>query len=251
MIKKNLLVLVVASIFLAAIIAAISPAPLQRDIARDLPWTLPDYRAATATWRVGDDGRLYNQIDHVLLKDITPAMIAWFYEKLPISTVELNGTTYPLYHLFHPSEHGRIRVKEPAPNGEKGMAEGSIIEREEWFGRFDSKGAATIATFSEAGMVAIPSFAGVQLGKIEHSYREGDAGSYYRVDAVLGSDLPLLGSLLNWYLRTWVFHPEMMTQWQRHQIEEVGSLNFFLPQLYAQKDQADDNHFTLLITPKP
>lgn len=250
MIKKSLKVLIVVSICLAAIVAAISPAPLQRDIARDLPWSLPDYRHAKTAWRVGDDGRLYSQLEHFLLKDISPDMIAWFYRQLPISTVELNGTTYPLYHLFHPSEHGRIRVKEPAPSGEKGMVKGAIIEREEWFGRFDSKGSARIAEFSKEGMVAIPSFAGIQMGKIDHIYRETAAGSHYRVDAVIGSDLPLLGWLLNWYLRTWVFHPEMMTQWQRHQIEEVASLAFFLPQLYAQRDHSNNNHFTLVIESK-
>lgn len=248
MIKKYLSILVVVSIFVVAIIVAISPAPLQRDTARDLPWTLPDYRRANVAWHVGDDGRIYNQLDHFVLQDITPEMIAWFYQQLPISTVELNGTTYPLYHLFHPSEHGRIRVKEPAPSGVKGMAKGSIIEREEWFGRFDSKGAATMVEFSNEGMVAVPSIAGITLGRIEHIYRESKDGSHYRVEAVIGSDLPILAWPLNWYLRTWVFHPEMMAQWQRHQIEEVASLAFFLPQLYAQKDHNSNNHFKLVIT---
>jgi hypothetical protein len=248
MAKKLLRILVVVSIFWVAIVVVISPAPLQRDIARDLPWTLPDYRRANVSWHVGNDGRIYNQLDHFLLKDISPEMIAWFYQQLPISTVELNGTTYPLYHLFHPSEHGRIRVKEPAPSGAKGMAKGAIIEREEWFGRFDSKGAATMVEFSDTGMVAMPNIAGIQLGRIEHIYRASKAGSHYRVEAVIGSDLPVLGRLLNWYLRTWVFHPEMMAQWQRHQIEEVASLAFFLPQLYAQRDHSSNNHFNLVIT---
>ena len=37
-------------------------------------------------------------------------MVSWFYQQLPISTVELHGVTYPLYHIFHPSEHGTLRV---------------------------------------------------------------------------------------------------------------------------------------------
>ena len=37
----------------------------------------------------------------------------------------------------------------------------------------------------------------------------------------------VLGSLLNLYLRKRVFHPQMIAQWQRHQIEEVSSLQFF------------------------
>jgi hypothetical protein len=40
-----------------------------------------------------------------------------------------------------------------------------------------------------------------------------------------------------------VFHPEMLEQWLRHQIEEVASLQFFLPQIYAQRDSG--THFLL------
>ena len=62
-----------------------------------------------------------------------------------------------------------------------------------------------------------------------------DGGTRYRVDTVIGSDLPVLGPVINWYLRTQVFHPRMLAEWQRHQVEEVSSLQFFLPALYAQR----------------
>ena len=37
-------------------------------------------------------------------------MVAWFYQQLPISTIAYKGVTYPLYHIFHPTEHGALRV---------------------------------------------------------------------------------------------------------------------------------------------
>ena len=96
--------------------------PLMRDAPRNLPWQLPDYRLAKTHWDVGDDGRIFTQVEHFFLEGISPEMVAWFYQHLPISTVQLQGETLPLYHIFHPTEHGVIRVLEAAPDGTKGTA---------------------------------------------------------------------------------------------------------------------------------
>jgi hypothetical protein len=221
----------------------VSPSPIDRDPPRDLPWTLPDYRAAKTAWSIGPDGRIYNQVEHFFLEGISPTMVAWFYQQLPISTVEYRGDIYPLYHMFHPTEHGTLRVLEPAPDGAPGMSEGALIEREEWFGPYDSRGAARIVSFSDRGMLAIPVLAGMEMGSVRHTWKGVDGGTAYRVDAVIGSDLPYVGWLLNIYLRERVFHPAMLEQWQRHQVEEVSSLQFFLPGIYAQR--GSKNHYLI------
>lgn len=234
------LVVVAIAVLLATLLA---PRPLYRDPPRDLPWELPDYRGADTGWHIDERGRIHAYVEHFFLEGISPAMVAWFYQKLPISTVEYRGRRMPLYHIFHPSEHGRLRVVEPASSGRRGMAAGALIEREEWFGPYDSRGAARLETFSDTGMVAVPEVAGLGFGRVQHRLRAEGDGTAYRVDAVIGSDLPVLGVAINYYLRTRVFHPAMMTQWQRHQVEEVASLQFFLPELYAQR--GGGNHFLL------
>ncbi len=229
-------------IVLAAVgICLLLPEPVPRDAPRDLPWSLPDYREANTYWEVGTDGRIYTQVEHFVLRDITPEMVAWFYQHLPISTVELRGQTIPLYHIFHPSEHGSIAVIEPAPNGVAGMSVGAKIERKEWFGPYDSQGAARIAEFSPEGMLAIPEMMGIKLGEVQHRFRAVPEGTAYQVHTVIGSDLPLVGTVINWVVRNYVFHPAMLEQWQRHQVEEVSSLQFFLPDIYSQR--GSDNHF--------
>lgn len=220
-----------------------SPSPLERDAARDLPWELPDYREASTRWHIDALGRINSEVEHFFLEGISPEMVSWFYQQLPVSTVSYQGTVIPLYHIFHPTEHGRIRVVGAADNGVPGMGKGGRIMREEWFGPFDSRGTARIEEFSSSGMLAIPEAAGLSLGEVRHSFKAIDGGTSYRVDAVIGSDLPLIGGLINYYLRKRVFHPAMMEQWQRHQIEEVASLQFFLPRIYAQRDRG--NHFFL------
>ncbi|CAA0081155.1 Uncharacterised protein [Halioglobus japonicus] len=223
---------------LAAALILLSPGKITRDSPRDLPWVLPDYRLAKTHWYVGEDGRIYAEVEHFFLQGISPPMISWFYRNLPISTIEFKNTSYPLYHIFHPTEHGRIRVLEPASDGSSGMGLGALVGREEWFGTYDSRGAARIVEYSDAGFLAIPEVAGIPFGEVRHIFTPAEGGTEYRVQAVIGSSLPVLGPLLNWYLRHQVFHPQMMEQWQRHQVEEVASLQFFLPSLYAQRDNA-------------
>ena len=241
--------LTLSALLTVALIALVvlQPTALVRDAPRDLPWTLPDYRLANTHWEVGDDGRIYTQVEHFFLPGITPAMLSWFYQQLPIATVDFRGKTYPLYHIFHPTEHGSLRVLEPATDGSPGMGVGAVIQRDEWFGPYDSRGAARIEEFSESGMLAIPRAAGTSIGSVRHTFRAAPDGSTYRVDSVIGSELPVLGPLINLYLRNRIFHPDMLREWRRHQVEEVASLRFFLPQLYAQRDRG--RHFKLVETP--
>ena len=81
-------------------------------------------------------------------------------------------TTHTFYHLFHPSEHGRIRVAEPATDGTPGMGVGALVEREEWFGPFDSKGDGRITQFSSKGMTVVPEEVGMLHAFPESAVRQ-------------------------------------------------------------------------------
>ena len=227
------LILCVATLALGY--ALLAPGKIARDAPRDLPWVLPDYRLGKTHWEIGEDGRIYAEVEHFFLRDITPEMVSWFYRYLPISTIDYKGVTHPLYHIFHPTEHGTLRILEPASDGSIGMGLGSMVEREEWFGIYDSRGAARVVEYSDLGFVVIPEVAGITIGEVRHTFQQVEGGTQYRVDAVIGSTLPVLGPVLNFYLRHQVFHPKMLEQWQRHQLEEVASLQFFLKKLYAQR----------------
>ena len=216
-------------------LVACSPAPIPRDAPRDLPYDLPDYRAASTGWEVLEDGRIHAWVEHLFLADITPQQVAWFYRYLPIASIDYKDTVYPLYHFFHPTEHGRLQVVEAASDGSAGMGIGSVVQRDEWFGQYDSRGAARIDSFTDSGFVAIPEAVGLTIGEVRHQLRAEAGGTRYRVDTLIGSELPVLGTLLNWYLRTRVFHPDMLVEWQRHQVQEVSTLQFLLPVIYPQR----------------
>jgi len=236
-------------VILAATFLWFKPLPsFPHDAQRDLPWQLPDYKAANTHMEILDDGRIKIEIEHLPLVNIEPQMVAYFYQVLPISTVQLNGQLYPLYHLFHPSEHGKIEVKQAASDGTPGMAVGALVGRQEWFGKFNSKGAGRVISINAHGMTVKPEMMGLHFGQIEHIFEKTEYGTRYRVKSIIGSDLPIIGGAINYYIRHKMFNPEMLKQWLRHQVEEVSSLPFFLAELYGQKDSVQDHHYVLNIT---
>jgi hypothetical protein len=214
----------------------------QHDSARHLPWKLPDYKQAKTSVNILSDGRIKIVIEHLPLNNITPEMLSWFYQQLPISTIEFRSTSptspslkLPLYHIFHPSEHGVIRVVEKAIDGSKGMGVGALVSRQEWFGPYNSKGAGRIMAFSKEGMLISPEVAGFHFGTIKHSFIQTKTGTQYNMSSIIGSDAPIIGPAINFYLRHKMFSPPMIKQWLRHQVQEVSSLPFFLPTLYHTK----------------
>lgn len=222
---------------------------LQHDAPRTLPWTVPDYRPAHATHTVLPDGRLRIAITHLPQTGIRPEMLAWWYRKLPISTVDIGGVRYPFYHVFHPTEHGRIRVVEPAQDGQPGMGVGALVEREEWFGPFDSKGAGRVMRLDATGMTVIPEVIGLRFGEIEHIFDATPTGAHYRVVSTIGVEWPVVGSMVNWAIRRAMYPEAMLQQWERHQIEEVSMLQHFLPTLYASQPQG--NAYRLAVPVQP
>jgi len=225
----------------------------EHDSPRKLPWTLPNYKQAKILTSVLDDGRIKISIEHLPLLGIKPKMIAWFYQNLPVSTVEISDHVYSWYHIFHPSEHGVVTVKEQANDGRVGMGVGALIYRQEWFGSYNSKGTGRIIEFSEKGMIAKPELLGMHFGKIKHSYTQTtfpstdgeveELGTQYNIDSIIGSDLPVIGRMINYYIRNKMFSEAMINEWVRHQVEEVASLQFFLRELYSTKPQG--NHYKL------
>lgn len=210
----------------------------ERDPPRDFAWPPLDLSTANVQHEVLDDGRLHLRIEHVPLPGITPEMLRWWYEVLPVSEVVVAGKTYPFYHLFHLTEHGRVWLEAPASDGRAGAGPGAVMARFEWFGEYDSLAKGRITELSANGMVGHPEFFGLALGEFRHVFEPGPRGARYRIDHQIGVTWPVVGPAVNRLLRVTTFSEGMLAEWKRHQIEEVANLQHFLPQLYAQRAQA-------------
>jgi len=232
-----------ALVLLAAVLTLLPGPDFERHAPRDLPWVLPDHTTAFKQVEVLGNGQLHIKIEHPILTGISPAMVSFFYQILPISKVTLNGAEMPMYHIFHPTEHGYISVKEAAASGKPGMTQGAIVERKEWFGEYNSKGSGRIVEMTDNIMRVRTEMLGLNFGEMIHRWDEADSGeergTRYTVESCIGSDLPVLGPLINLYIRHKMFPPAMVEQWLRHQVEEVSSLSFFLVELYEQRHTAE------------
>lgn len=230
--KKNLLLLVLLPVIGIAILFSIPRPTFEIEAPRPHFWDYPKLSEAIYKTEIMDDGKILIEIQHPILKGVTPEMLAWWYRNLASGKAKMQGTEYDYYHLFHLTEHGQTKVIEPATDGSKGMGVGAIVYRQERFGTYLSKGKARVESFSNAGFVVTPVMGPLTFGRLEHSFVAQDGGTLYKVRTVLGSDLPILGPLLTYYIRTKQFPPEVVQEWIRHQVEEVGSLPHFLPNLF-------------------
>jgi len=235
-----------ALVLLAAVLMLLPGPDFERHAPRDLPWVLPDHTTAFKHVEVLSNGQLHIKIEHPILTGISPAMVSFFYQILPISKVTLNGAEMPMYHIFHPTEHGYIEVIEAAASGKAGMTRGAVIERREWFGDYNSKGSGRIIEMDDNIMRVRTEMLGLSFGEMIHRFEVTENGTRYTVESFIGSDLPVLGPLINLYIRHKMFPPAMVEQWLRHQVEEVSSLSFFLVELYEQRGNGN-NHFVLSI----
>lgn len=233
--KKIILGLLALPILIVIVMFALPRPHFEIEAPRPAFWTYPKLSEAIYKTEILPNGKIHIFIQHPILKGIKPEMVAWFYQNLASGKAKMeDGKEYPYYQLFHLSEHGQTRVESPATDGTSGMGTGAIIYRQERFGEFLSKGKGRVENFSKNGFTVVPILGPLSFGKIEHKFEEKDGGTLYTVNTVLGSDQPIIGSFLTFYIRQKQFPPEVVQEWIRHQVEEVGSLVHLLPKIYPK-----------------
>lgn len=232
---RILAALIALPFMLLAILFLIPQPQFEIETARPSFWKYPPVDQASYHYSVLSDGRLKIHIEHPLLADVTPEMISWWYRNLALGEAMIAGISYPYYQIFHLTEHGQIHIREAATDGSAGMGVGALVYRQETFGPFKSKGQARVMSFNRDGFVVIPVMGPLKLGRVEHNFKQVAGGTLYTVDTVLGSQAPVLGWFLNIYIRNKRFSEPVLEQWIRHQLEEVGSLPDYLPELYSNR----------------
>jgi hypothetical protein len=210
-----------------------------------LPWQIQDTNLAQTNYQYLDNGQILITITHLPLIDITPKMLTWFYKNLPISTVQIGQEIFPWYQIFHPSEHQSINILQPTTDGSSGLgvAVGALIEKKQWFRSYNSLTTERVMAFSEQGMTLKPELAGLSFAQVEHLFIKTKTGTQYQVSSLIGSDLPIIGPVINLIIRYKILPEDMLKQWIRHQVEEVSNLNAFLPKLYQADKQG--THYLL------
>ena len=205
----------------------------QIPLAVDYP--LKPLTSASTTIEHLSDGRTRYAIEHELLRGVTPAMIVWFLNHMTDS-IELAGEQVQRYRAWHPRDHIQLTYLRPAEDG-RNCGAGSQLRIEEAFGG-DPKMAidviATVEFLDETGFARYETQGGLRVARMDYRFEPTPEGTLYRNALTVGH----IGQSTAWFWPSgtaWVFPRAKGLAWIQHNIEEVGTLEAFLPEMYARR----------------
>jgi hypothetical protein len=204
------------------------PFPVQRD----LPWPLKPLASAKTSLSYDKHGRMVMHIRHDLLKGLTPEMIAWWFGNIA-GDMEIGGKRFNRYLVWHPLDHILWQLAQPAPDGRAGAgARFRIVEAFDRNPDFYIDIIDTVVRLDRTGITLVSYKLGQQVSHLNHDFIAPDGGTQYVSTLTIGTDIPLLGAVLNPLIHRTLFTKAMGRAWLRHNIEEVGLLEHILPLIY-------------------
>ncbi|HYF16282.1 MAG TPA: hypothetical protein VEA40_00335 [Ramlibacter sp.] len=205
-----------------------------------LPWGLKPLGSAEFGAERLPDGRLSYWIRHDVLKGVTPRMLAWWFAHLE-GDVEIAGRRINRYRAWHPYDHVHASYARRRPDGTVGP--GAQIRLREYLGanhRYNVDTVTDIEQLDESGFIHNPRIHGIGgLVRMEYTFSPVAGGTLYQ-------NRLLVGGTHGWRRRItplvqrWGFDHAHGLAWLRHNIEEVGMFENFLPGLYRQETGLGD-----------
>lgn len=200
-----------------------------------LDWPMKPVASACTTDAYLPDGRRELTIAHDLVRDVTPAMLEWWFTHIA-GTMEIDGREWSRYRVWHPRDHIHWALDRPAADGAAGR--GAAFRIVEAFGRdpacyVDSTD--TVEKLDETGIRLVQRLGSLIVFSLEHWFEPVSEGTRYRSRMLVGTAAPILRRAINPAMRRWLFTTAMGPAWLKHNIEEVGNFEHFLPALYAEQ----------------
>lgn len=168
-------------------------------------------------------------IDHRPLAGITPAMLLAWFTHLG-GTMRYGDEVIDRYLAWHPIDHIKWELARQASGG--GAAEGARFRIVEAFGgrpEFKVDVVDRVEKLDETGIRLVQRVAGVIFFQLEHTWSAGSDGVHYVSVMDVGARSGPLAPVNRLLYRR--FPDEMLRAWVKHNIEEVGQLEYLLPQL--------------------
>ncbi len=200
---------------------------------RPFDWTMKPLDSAETDVKTLDDGRLEFAIRHDTLKGVTPAMLGWWFRHIE-GTMKHLGQTYPRYLIWHPIDHIHFRVVRRAPDGTAGP--GARFHLVEAFGAnpdYLVNSVADVLKNDDTGVILSVRKFSVEVMNLEHTFTPVQGGTQYRSRMRVGTKAVPARFLVNPLIRSRFFTEATGRAWLKHNVQEVGNLEFFLPALYA------------------
>jgi len=139
-------------------------------------------------------------IRHDVLKGVTPAMLAWWFQNIE-GTMEHMGQIYPRYLLWHPIDHIHYELARRSPDGTAGA--GARFHIVEAFGGnpdYLVNSVADVPKNDDAGITLSVRKLGMEVMHLEHTFTPVPEGTLYVSKMHLGTKAVLARFLVNRWL---------------------------------------------------
>ena len=193
---------------------------------------------SSAKYRVEDldDGRTRYCIDHEVLNGVTPAMIVWFLNHMT-DRINVEGELVQQYRLWHPVDHIRMTYLKKGTDG-RNFGPGAQLRIQEAFQgnpAYMINVLATVEFLDETGFAHYESFAGLRAAEMRYIFEPTEQGTLYKNSLTVGvAGDSLVARFIHRFVAPRVFPKEKGIAWVKHNIEEVGAFETFLPKLYNE-----------------
>jgi hypothetical protein len=161
-------------------------------------------------------------------------MLGWWFRNIE-GTMEYMGQTYSRYLVWHPIDHIHYEVARRSPDGTAGPGARFMIV-EAFGGNLDYliDSVADVPKNDDNGITLSVRKFGLEVMRLEHTFTPVQGGTLYESRMCVGTTAVVARPVVNHLIRTRLFTEPKARAWLKHNVEEVGNLEFFLPALYAQ-----------------
>lgn len=197
-----------------------------------ISWNPKPVDSARSGIEVLPDGRLRCWIEHDTLRGVTPPMLNWWFQHLE-GDMDFEGQRLPRYRVWHPLDHVEVSYVRRLPDGSVGA--GAQLHIVEVFGgdpRYRVDAVSDTVRLDEQGFRHRPRWHGLRMAAMDYRFEAVPGGTRYVNSLTVGLASPWARSL-NALMRRFVFDRARAKAWIRHNIEEVGQFERFLPALFA------------------
>ena len=147
--------------------------------------------------------------------------------------MDFEGQRLSRYRVWHPRDHVAIAYTRRLADGGVGVgAQLHIVEVLGGNPRYRVDTLSDIVRLDEQGFGHRPQWHGLQVAAMDYSFEAVPDGTRYVNSLTIGFASPWARPF-NALIRRFVFDVERAQAWIRHNIEEVGQFERFLPALFA------------------
>ena len=204
---------------------------------RDFGWTKRQLADANSGFTQLSDGRILIEVRHQPLRSITAEMAAWWFGVYADLQLEVEGETQLAFVYWHPEDH--LNISRPG-NTNKPLAPGDWFTMTEAYAGDEKNHTSEKVQVlrRDTGGYGIRVFrAKMTVAQLSYDFEDSNDGLVVSTRLRIGVADGWAKTLVNHLFVPLLFDGRKTEAWMQHNVEEVGRLQCFLPDLWAQRDQ--------------